>query len=120
MYAAHTSLDTLIRPRLLIVSSRHGLMDYNRCTLLPRLLGLPIGRALPQPSEAMSQLLLKELGLEDARRRHDASWRAADHVAVLTALMHEAILIRRAAPDTLGAVEIRPATTAPVASSHNG
>lgn len=101
MYAAHSSLDTLIRPRLLIVSARHGLSDYTRSTLLPRLLGLPIGRAMPQPKAALPQLLAKERGLEDARRHHDASWRAASHVAVLTAILHEAILIRQDAPDTM-------------------
>lgn len=106
MHAAHASLETLIRPRLLIVSARHGLSDYTRSTLLPRLLGLPIGRALPQPKAALSQLLLKERGLEDARRNHDASWRAASHVAVLTAILHEAMLIRQDAPETIGTSRI--------------
>jgi hypothetical protein len=90
MHTATLSLDTLIRPRLLIVSARHGLNDYNRASLLARLLGLPLGRRLPEPKVALAQLAAREVGLEAARRHHDASWRAADHVAVLTAMLHEA------------------------------
>lgn len=90
MHAALLTLDTLIRPRLLIVSARHGLTEYSRAIMLPRLLGLPIGRNLPQPKDALTQLMTKERILETARRHHDASWRAADHVGVLTAMLHEA------------------------------
>ncbi|TVP73802.1 MAG: hypothetical protein EA339_02010 [Rhodobacteraceae bacterium] len=83
-------LETLIRPRLLVVAARHGLADYHRATLLPRLLGLPIGRKLPAPADALKLLLARERILEQARRHHDASWRAADHVAVIMAILHEA------------------------------
>ena len=92
MHIASSTLDTLIRPRLLIVSARHALRDYNRATRLARLLGLPMARALPAPNVAFAQLLERERALEHARRTHDASWSAAEHVAVMTALLHEALL----------------------------
>lgn len=94
MHAAFHTLDTLIRPRLLIVSARHGLPDYNRSVMLPRLLGLPLGRNLPQAKIALDQLMSRERELEVARRSHDAGWRAADHVAVLTAMLHEALALQ--------------------------
>lgn len=90
MHFAITTLDTLIRPRLLVVAARHGLTEYNRAAILPRLLGLPTGRSLPAPRDALKLLMMRERALEAARRHHDASWRAADHVAVMTALLHEA------------------------------
>lgn len=92
MHSAITTLDTLIRPRLLIVSARHALHDYNRSAGLLRLLGLPTARCLPPPPAALVQLLERERILEHARRTHDASWSAAEHVAVMTALLHEALL----------------------------
>jgi hypothetical protein len=92
MHIAHSTLDTLIRPRLLIVSARHALRDYNRAARLPRLLGLAMTHTLPTPKHALSQLLERERALEHARRTHDASWSAATHVAVMTALLYEAML----------------------------
>lgn len=109
MHAAFLTLDTLIRPRLLIVSARHGLTEYSRSILLPRLLGLPIGRSLPDAKTALSQLMTRERELEVARRHHDASWRAADHVAVLTAMLHEALALQIAEAERVGAVVICPA-----------
>ncbi|MCC5957200.1 MAG: hypothetical protein JJU07_13965 [Natronohydrobacter sp.] len=90
MHFALTTLDTLVRPRLMVVAARHGLNDYNRDVLLPRLLELPIGQALPDPQTALEKLMARERALEAARRHHDASWRAAAHVAVMTALLFEA------------------------------
>ena len=92
MHIAHSTLDTLIRPRLLIVSARNALRDYNRTTRLARLLGLPMTHTLLAPQNALVQLLERERVLEHARRTHDASWSAAEHVAVMTALLHEALL----------------------------
>lgn len=89
MSALPFSLDTLTRPRLMVVASRYALGEYDRNTLLPRLLALPVGRPLPEPAEALEQLIARERTLEQARRRHDAGWRASDHVAVMTALLHE-------------------------------
>lgn len=95
MHISTTILDTLIRPRLLIVSARYALRDYNRANRLARLLGLPMARSLPSPQAALSQLLERERSLEHARRTHDASWSAAEHVSVMTALLHEALLDMR-------------------------
>lgn len=91
MQIATLTLETLIRPRLMVVAARHGLSDYDRDRRLPRLLGLPVGRALPSHKAALEQLVTQERALEAARRHHDASWRASDHVAIMTALLHEAV-----------------------------
>ncbi len=101
MQTLSSGLETLIRPRLLVVAARHGLADYHRATLLPRLLGLPIGRKLPAPKTALDLLLARERVLEQARRHHDASWRAADHVAVIMAILHEANEIAAAKGDSI-------------------
>ncbi len=90
MSALCPTLDTVVRPRLMIVSARYALDDYDRAAMLPRLLGLPVGRALPEAMSALSELIALEQSMELARKRHDAGWRAARHVAVLTALLHEA------------------------------
>ena len=90
MHHAIPTLETLIRPRLLVVAARHGLSDYDRDRRLPQLLGLPVGRSLPAHLDAFERLIAQECMLEAARRHHDASWRAADHVAIMTALLHEA------------------------------
>ena len=99
MHFAFSTLDTLIRPRLLVVAARHGLSEYSRATLLPRLLGLPAARNLPAPGDALQLLMMRERALETARRHHDASWRAADHVAIMTAILHEA---RACSPEATG------------------
>jgi hypothetical protein len=93
MHIASTSLDSLIRPRLLVVAARHALRDYTRAAHLPRALGLPAGQKLPGPEHAYRDLLARERALEQARRIHDASWSAAKHVTVMTALLHEALLL---------------------------
>lgn len=90
MHFALSTLDSLIRPRLMVVAARHGLNDYNRAVLLPRLLELPMGRSLPAPQIVLAQLMARERAMEAARRHHDANWRAATHVAVMTALLFEA------------------------------
>jgi hypothetical protein len=93
MHIAITSLDSLIRPRLLVVAARHALRDYNRAVHLPRALGLPAGQKLPSPEIALKELLARERAQEHARRTHDASWSAAQHVAIMTAVLHEALLL---------------------------
>ncbi|MGY6548992.1 MAG: DUF6477 family protein [Roseinatronobacter sp.] len=89
MHMKITAPDTQIRPRLLVVASRYGLDSYERARALPHLLQLPLGRALPARAEAIAQLAEMERALEAARLRHDASWSAAQHVAVMTALQFE-------------------------------
>ncbi len=98
MHHAVTTLETLIRPRLLVVSARHALRDYCRTTSLPRLLGLPMAQRPPGPEAALARLLARERALDHARQTHDASWSAAKHVAVMTALLHEAQLCNAHAP----------------------
>lgn len=92
MHAAITTLDTLIRPRLLVVSARHALREYDRGTRLARLLCHPAAQSLPAPAVALRRLLARERELEHARKSHVAGWSAAEHVAVMTALLHEAAL----------------------------
>lgn len=96
MHHAVTPLETLTRPRLLVVSARHALRDYCRATCLPRLLGMPVAQCLPAPRTALARLLVRERALERARQSHDASWSAAMHVAVITALLHESLLFNAA------------------------
>lgn len=88
-HTAHM-LQTTLRPRLLVVAARHGLAQYDRERCLARVLGLPLGQPLPQPSLAQAALVRREAELDLARRRHDASWHPADHVLVMTALLFEA------------------------------
>lgn len=90
MHMTPASLETTIRPRLMVVAARHALEDYVRETHLRVVLGLPFGKPLPDALDALHALRSRELELEAARKRHDASWRAADHVAVMAALMAEA------------------------------
>lgn len=83
-------LQTTIRPRLLVVAARHGLAQYDRARCLGRILGLPIGHSLPELGSAQDVLERREAEMDHARRHHDASWHPADHVMVMTALLHEA------------------------------
>lgn len=89
MISMRYSLETSIRPRLLVVAARHAMHGYLRMTILPKLLGLPMGAPLPAGAAVIEALTLREAAMERARRRHDASWRAADHVMLLAALMAE-------------------------------
>ncbi len=92
MHVAATTLETLVRPRLLVVAARYALRDYDRSTRLARLLKEPLGSRLPSPETALRRLRLLELEQEQARRNHDARWSAPLHVALMTALLHEAQL----------------------------
>lgn len=87
--SAH-GLQTTIRPRLMVVAARHGLAQYDRTRSLGRLLGLPMGHSLPDAATAKAALACREAEMEHARRSHDASWHPAEHVMVMTALLHEA------------------------------
>ena len=90
MSALSQRLDTTIRPRLLVESARYALDSYDRQALLPRLLGLPMGTHLPRPGAALDALIALEHAQEAARKSHGAGWRAARHVAVITAMLYEA------------------------------
>ncbi|MGY6697740.1 MAG: DUF6477 family protein [Roseinatronobacter sp.] len=89
MFINGSNLETLIRPRLLVVSARHALRDYDRAARLPRLLRQAVSQPLPTPEIALRNLLTYERTLEQARKSHDCRWSAAEHVAVMTALLHE-------------------------------
>ncbi|WFE73954.1 DUF6477 family protein [Roseinatronobacter sp. S2] len=89
MKSLRTSLETTIRPRLLVVAARHAMCEYRRDTLLPKLLELPFASVLPPVHDAVQRLTLIEAMMDHARRRHEAGWRAADHVLVMAALMSE-------------------------------
>ena len=94
MKSLRSSLETTIRPRLLAVAARYAMGDYDRGTMLPKLLGLPPAAALPAFDDALQRLTLIEALMDQARRRHEASWRAADHVLVMAALMTESRMAR--------------------------
>lgn len=89
MISLRYSLETSIRPRLLVVAARHAMHGYLRMSILPKLLGVPMGAPLPAGPAVIEALSLREAAMERARRHHDASWRAADHVLLLAALMAE-------------------------------
>ncbi|MBR3371072.1 MAG: hypothetical protein IKG52_10640 [Rhodobacteraceae bacterium] len=94
MKTLRNTLETTIRPRLLVVAARHATGDYTRDTVLPRVLGLPMASALPPPQQAIEQLTTLEAAMEQARRHHDAGWRVAEHVLVMAALMAETATLR--------------------------
>jgi hypothetical protein len=83
-------LETLIRPRNLVMAARHAVPEYRRDALLPSLLGVPVGQRLPPRSNVIRALLQREAKLEHARRHRCASWGAGAHVLVLAALLAEA------------------------------
>lgn len=101
MKSLRSSLETTIRPRLLVVAARYAMSGYYRDTVLPRLLDLPLASALPPAQDAVQRLTLIEAMMNQARRRHEASWRAADHVLVMAALMSEAQSMKDAQMPTL-------------------
>lgn len=88
----HTVLSTLRRPRLLVRAARIGLSDYNRKRDLARLTGQSPRN---KTSIIIENLIAQEEHLEDSRRTGDASYRPAQHVEMLVALMAECRLLPR-------------------------
>ena len=86
----HGALARLRRPPLLVRAARLGLSGYARDAALPRLLGA--GR-VPPVRAALAQLIEMERAQDAARRKGGATYRAADHVALLIAVMGEARLL---------------------------
>lgn len=86
-------LAELRRPRLLIRAARIGAQDYRRGPELRRILGLA---QAPRSGPALMQLLEIEAEMDGLRRSESASYIASRHVAVLTAMMGEASLLRDA------------------------
>jgi transposase len=102
------SLDVTIRPRLLVVAARHALAGYQRDAVLPRLLGLGLRDCVSPCAEVLETLIAQEAALDQARRQHATHWRAADHVLLMAALLHEAELLDMPATQTVAAAQIIP------------
>ena len=86
----HRALARLRRPPLLVRAARLGVSGYVREAALPRLLG---GGRVPPVRAALAQLIEMEGAQDAARRQGRATYRAADHVALLIAVMGEAQLL---------------------------
>ena len=86
----------LKRPKLLSQAARIGAKDYNRATVLPRLLGYR--RAL-SPTQAITLLLELEAEMEEARLEGRADYRLTDQVEMLIALVGELRLLKATHPD---------------------
>jgi hypothetical protein len=86
-------IAALDRPRLLVAAARFGVRDYDRARHLCRLIG---GERPPRFGEAIIRLLEAESDLDAARRSGAADYSPARHVAVLSALLGEARLLRAA------------------------
>lgn len=84
-------IATLRRPRILVRAARCGLADYRRDRDLKRILRLPRAAASAQ---AMSTLLAEESRLEAIRAAGEATYSLQRHVAVLTALLAEALAVQ--------------------------
>ena len=83
-----TRLSALRRPRLLMNAARHGSANYNRDAHLSRLLGREAAGA--HTADILEALLDLEAEHDAQRRAGQATYRIADHVATLSALMSEA------------------------------
>jgi hypothetical protein len=90
-------LQGLRRPRLLIRAARFGLTTYRRDRDLLRLIP---GGPVPSPNRAVEILLDQEADAEANRTSHYATYKVAEHVGLLTALMAEAQLASAAQQDT--------------------
>lgn len=88
----HSFLATLRRPRLLVRAARHGLADYNRKRDLARLTGQST-RA--NSATIVENLIAQEEHFEEVRKSGDATYRAAQHIELLVALMAECRLLPR-------------------------
>lgn len=86
----HQALARLRRPPLLVRAARLGVSGYAREAALPRLLGA--GR-VPPVRAALARLIEAEAAQDAARRSGAMDYRAADHVALLIAVMGEARLL---------------------------
>lgn len=83
------SLDTLLRPAMLVKAARCGQQHYRRERDLPRLLRLT---AAPAPGVALRDLVELEQDVEEDRRNRAGPYDVAEHVAILIALLAEARL----------------------------
>ncbi|MEC3860969.1 DUF6477 family protein [Mesobacterium sp. TK19101] len=86
-------VEQIKRPRLLIHAARIGLEDYRRDSSLRRLLGYG---SPPRTGAVLIRLIEIEAELDSRRRDSEAGYCIARHVEVLSAIMAEARLLRRA------------------------
>jgi hypothetical protein len=93
MKPLRNSLNTTIRPRLLVVAARHAMGTYHRDAMLPKLMGLGANTPVAPCARVLDWLIAQEAAMEEDRRLHVAGWRAADHVMLMAALMTEARLL---------------------------
>jgi hypothetical protein len=101
-------LARLRRPPLLVRAARLGASGYVRNAALPRLLG---AGPVPPVREALARLIEIERAQDAARRAGAIGYRAADHVALLIAVMGEARLLDRGAQENApGLASLRAAT----------
>ncbi len=100
------SLRRLRRPRILVSAARFGLDDYRRDTALRLALRGHHDGPPPPPLAALTLLLAVEARLEEMRQQRDAVWRPARHIAVLTAIMAEALAA--SAPAVISDAPARP------------
>lgn len=84
-------IAALRRPKILVRAARCGLSDYRRDRDLKRILRLPRAAA---SAHAMSTLLAEESRLEAIRAAGEATYSLQRHVAVLTALLAEALAVQ--------------------------
>lgn len=87
-----TMVSAIRRPRLLVRAARHGLAEYQRERLLPRLLMRPAAPA--GSNEALLALMELEAIADAARRARATEYSYPAHVEVLIALMGESLLAR--------------------------
>ena len=90
-------LENIKRPVHLVRAARCGLSTYHRKASLRRVLP---GETPPAPGRAFDRLALREAHMDHTRKYGDATYSAARHVELLTALMDEARLRPRRAPVT--------------------
>lgn len=79
-------INTLNRPRLLIHAVQHALAGYNRDKSLKR---ITKNTNTPRPGNALQSLVNSEDALERARVSGDATYSAARHIEVFTAMIAE-------------------------------
>ncbi|WP_298431697.1 DUF6477 family protein [uncultured Jannaschia sp.] len=86
-------LNNLRRPELLVQAAAHGTNRYRRRRDLRRMLRA----AIPVDARAaLEKLLPLEAALEGRRRTRDKNYSVARHVDILSALLAEARVFRRA------------------------
>jgi hypothetical protein len=86
MINAHTLLNTLKRPKILISAARLGMADYDRDTDLRFI--VKTGQTLDH-NAAIETLIAKEGELESNRKNGQAHYSVQEHIRVLTALLAE-------------------------------